>query len=189
MNVSKLTISKDTAKYGERRLDILKYLQDEQIKNPRFLRDTSLKHLAKCYSLSKGTNAGTAQATMSKMVKSNMIIVHRLKGGRDARANYRINYLYPGLPQEFISKATEEDKGFIRDIYSRLDEKKKAGENCILDRENVAIITKAKPVEPVAEEPVSHTAPTPIPVSTPVEVSRDGKNISITININLNGVN
>lgn len=189
MNVSKLTISKNTLGYGERRLDILKYLQDEQIKNPRFLKDTSLKHLAKCYAMHTGTNSGTAQATMSKMVKNNMLICHRLKGGRDARANYRINYLYPGLPQEFISKATEEDKGFIRDIYNRLDEKKKAGENCTLDRKNMAIITKPKPMTPVVEEPVSNTAPTPIPVSTPVEVSRDGKNISITININLNGVN
>ena len=188
MNVSKLTIGKDTARYGERRLDILKYLQDEQAKNPRFLRNTSLKQIAKCYAMYTGTNSGTAQATMSKMVKNNMIIVHRLKSGRDARANYRINYLYPNLPQEFVSKASPEDKKYIEDVYSRLKSKQDAGENCILDGANDVIVTKATPAPAPAPVPVPVEEPKVIPITAPVEVDRRGSNISITINLNLNGL-
>lgn len=188
MNVSKLTIGKEVAKHGERRLDILKFLQEEQDKNPRFLKNTSLKHLAKCYSMRTGTNASTAQTIMSKMVKNNMIIIHRLKVGRDARANYRINYLYPGLPQEFIDKATEEDKDFIKDIYARLDDKKAKGENCVLDGKQEVIITKPEPVNDTTLVPKVEESKV-IPVSTPVEVSRNGSNISITINLNIGGLN
>ena len=197
MEASRITITKRTMKSGERMIDILRFLQESQAKNPRFLKSTSLKQLAKCYVLNRGNgNTDTVKATLGRLVKKNAIVVSRISSGRNARANYRINYLYPGLPQDFIDKASNEDKQFIEDIYARLKKKQDAGENCTLDRRQEVIITKPTPIKkepvslpkPVDSPKINATATVPIPVSTPIEVSKQGNNISITINLNLNGL-
>ena len=194
MKVSNLIISKKTMAKGNRQMDILWYLQRQQQKNPRFMKDTTLRHLSKCYAESANCNENTAIGTLSRMCKKNILIVSRLSSGRTARANFRINYLYPNLPHEFIDGATDEDRGFIEDIYDRLQKHKKAGENYVLDGKNAMLVAKtSKPMISKKEAKAKTPTQTPsrtIPVTTPVSVepSHDGKSISITINLNLNGI-
>lgn len=157
-----------------RRLDILKWMQEEQNKNPRIFKDTTAKTICAMYAIDNpGTGSSNLQAIFTKLIKESYIMKHKLGGNR---GTFKINYLHPNLPRDFIKKAPDDDKKFVQSVADRVTEKKNKGEDVSM-LDDGTIVTKPK-----AEEPKSETIQTSVPVS----VEKDGQNISITINLNLN---
>ena len=158
-----------------RRLDILKWMQQEQNKNPRVFKNATAKSICAMYRMARpGTTSSNLEGTFTKLIKDNYVIKHKTGG---YRATFRINYLHPNLPRDFIDGAPEDDKKFVQSVADRVAEKKNKGENVSLTTDG-AIVTMPN----VADEP----KPKVIQTSIPVSVEKDGQSISVTINLNLN---
>lgn len=190
-----------------RRLDMLLWLQKQSKKNPKFLKDTTARFLCNMYAMqADGVSSNTAQCIFTKMIKQNVIIKHKLGG---QRSNYRINYLYPGLPKEFLENAPEEDKAHIKKVMDIFDEREKEGLDVRIESDGT-VVSKPKaepevekveepveektadPVEPVEPEAVEVSMPEaeaieePVQTAVPITLEKDGQSLSITINLNIN---
>lgn len=162
-----------------RRLDILTWMQNEIKNNPRVFRDTSVRVISHRYALSHPEVASsTIEVIVLKMIKANLISKTKT-GGR--RASFRINYLHPNLPKEFVANASPDEKDFVKRVMDSMEEKKANGENVSMTTDGT-IVTKPK----VVIEPKPEEKPETIQATVPVSVEKDGQTLSITINLNLN---
>lgn len=230
MEVSKLKVERMKYPHGERRLDILRFIQGELEKNPRFLKDTNARMLSKQYAhhlekTGESRSIATIHNIVIAMIYDNILVKENIR--KKNKFDLRINYLYPGLPLEIVQRARKEDIERISGLKKRLAEVEgEAGDKEVyLDGKTEAIVTKPKEEEPKEEpervkepeteepeepkeepkkepeEPVkldsdklamlaalATIVAKPRPVAEPVEVKQDDKNISLTININLNGI-
>lgn len=158
-----------------RRFDILKWMQEEQNKNPRAFKDTTAAAICNRYVMAHPECASqTIQGIFVKLIRNNFIIKHKTGG---FRATFRINYLHPNLPRDFVEKAPDDDKKFIQSVADRVAEKKENGENVSVTTDGT-IVTKPEPTE----EP----KPEVVQTSVPVSIEKDGKSFSITVNLNIN---
>lgn len=210
MEASKVTVT--PAKRGSRMADVLRFLHEGQRNNPLFLKDTSQLILCERYAMSKtdGVTPTSARQAFLKLIKRGIITKSKRYGNR--RYDFRINYLHPGVPQYMLDEAPQSDKDYISRVNSRLQEKLDAGIKARLDSETETIISEGDEQEKTAEpeeakavegkptegektttpEPEPVVEPTPVIEPTtapqPISVKREGNNLSLTININLNGI-
>lgn len=203
MNISRLTNIGLNKGNPHRRLDILRWMQKTSINNPNLLKKTTAKEMARLYIAqgARGTTQQNVQMLMSDMLKKNMIIKHKVGG---QKASFRINYLYPNLPYEFIKGANEEDKKYVERTMNIIKEKEAAGLKPKLTDDGAVVtkpeVTKEEPKEEVKEEPKEEPKeevkeevneepkeePQLIQTSVPIVVKKEGQSISVTVNLNIN---
>lgn len=169
---------------NKRKMDILKWIQKMSIESPRILNNTTAKQLAKLYcQQTTGVNVQTVQMMMSAMVKSKIIEKHPRSG---QRSDIRINYLYPLLPRDFLQNAPQDAKDHIKKVMEIVEEKKEEGKEPEMTVDGAVVTKEEKEEEPKEEQPEVVEEPEQVETSVPVTVKKDGQNISITINLNLN---
>lgn len=177
-----------------RRLDILRWMQNEQKQNPRVFKDTTAKVICKRYSLCHtDVKFGTVCAIFTKMVQNNLINKHKTSGHR---ATFRINYLNPNLPADFVKNAPADDKDLVRSTMERVRELTDEGKKPRIEDNGAIAYKEPKPATPklndkldvvVSDKPNGITYPTHEEMfGAPVAIKQDGSKVSITITLNLN---
>lgn len=153
--------------------------------HPFLCKKTNVANISNCLARQYGGTCASFTQVFQRLLKKGL--VKRSNGKR--RADFRINYFHPEVPEDIIKSAPEEDKRFISDVYDRADKmcgkvdsegaietpiEKPAPieEPTIIER---AVVTPAQAEEPVVEQ------------TLPVEVkqTKQGTQITFTININL----
>lgn len=194
----KMTIKPNKISYR-----ILKWMQD----NPNQLKKTTGQQIAaKVASLDDETSGevGIAQV-LSKMIKCN--VVYRDKYDKSVYSDFRINYWHKSIPADILAAAPAEVK---RAMAKTIDDMQP---NQYMDDEGCVVTPNA--VEKVEEDPfnedgetptveeslekmekdygvtVADTAsvieqPTTQEVSVPVEVKKDGKQITVNLSLTIN---
>lgn len=201
MEASKLTVTKYVR--GSRMMSILRFLHNKSKENPRFLKDTTAKNLIKMYVINTEDSCSQSSALMafSKLEKQNFLTRYQRLGTR--RSDFRINYLHPALPEDMRAEAPQEEKDYISNVNARLQKKLDKGENAELDPRTATIITKPSETEEAPEQTIAKIEASPKPVCfdspeqepdtaacnlQPMAIKRDGNSLTLTININLNGM-
>ena len=195
MQVSKITFQESTLKQTGTAGKLLMWMQD----NPTALRDTTLTQLAKmsCYSL--GTSEANAKAMLCKM-RNNQMIIKTSVGKR--RGKLYINYYHKDIPGYIVERAPQDIQDRVKTMKENLEKDQyidevgcivtKGNNNCVPEKcadgtEHVAddASVSEDEKEQISEKDTGETAKE---ISIPVLVKRDngGRNISLTININLN---
>lgn len=146
----------------------------------------------------------TIEQTFSKMVKSN--IVYRDRYDKSIYSDFRINYWHKSIPQEILANAPAEVKrAMAKTIDSMQENQYMDDEGCVVtpnsveksedpfgeDAETVYLDPSNCKIEKEAvEEPEDTEEPEiveePQHISVPVEVKKDGKSMSITVNLTIN---
>lgn len=175
---------------------ILMWCQD----NPRFLKDTSISSLAGLISVSEGLGYNNVKCMLTKMVNNQFLT----RWGGRRRSHFMINYYHKDIPGYILDRAPDDVREKVKAMKENLTKNQYiTDEGCIVTKPPVKK-EEPKPVETKAEvkeddetkedatEP-SVSVATLVPpedvkteIATPVSVEKDGKNISITINLNLN---
>ena len=167
--------------------------------NPTALRDTTLTQLAKmsCYSL--GTSEANAKAMLCKM-RNNQMIIKTSVGKR--RGKLYINYYHKDIPGYIVERAPQDIQDRVKTMKENLEKDQyidevgcivtKGNNNCAPEKcaEETERATSDASASEDEKEQISEkdTGETAKEISIPVLVKRDngGRNISLTININLN---
>ena len=180
MNVSRITLTPETAHQESTQTKILRWMQEHQWA----LNSTNSAQLARTMRLS-GVTTGTARQVIQKMVNSQVLE----RFGNKRRARYHINYLHKDIPADIIASAPLEEQLRVKQTLGRL----KPGQ--YLDDIGCTITpapqTPLSPEEPT-EEPkqvAEEEADTPTAtkeIAVPVKVEQDGSSINITINLTIN---
>lgn len=146
----------------------------------------------------------TIEQTFSKMVKSN--IVYRDRYDKSIYSDFRINYWHKSIPQEILANAPAEVKrAMAKTIDSMQENQYMDDEGCVVtpnsveksedpfgeDVETIYLDPSNCKIEKEAvEEPEDTEEPEiveePQHISVPVEVKKDGKSMSITVNLTIN---
>lgn len=194
----KMTIKPNKISYR-----ILKWMQD----NPNQLKKTTGQQIAaKVASLDDETSGevGIAQV-LSKMIKCN--VVYRDKYDKSVYSDFRINYWHKSIPADILAAAPAEVK---RAMAKTIDDMQP---NQYMDDEGCVVTPNA--VEKVEEDPFNEDGETPTveesvekmekdygvtiadtasvieqpttqEVSVPVEVKKDGKQITVNLSLTIN---
>lgn len=171
---------------------ILMWMQD----NDKFLRDTTLTDVAEQAAIANGLKSNNTRITILKMYHNQM--VNKTASGRK-RGRVYINYYHKDIPGYILDRAPQDIQDRVRAMKEGLKENQHIDEvGCVVTKEE----PKEEPKEDAKEEPKEDTekeqakevvpaeaievAQTPEQsVAMPVEIKREGKNITLTININL----
>lgn len=154
------------------------------IENENRLTNTNITQLARSMVLSgptQGCQIQTLRVYINRMVDKQLIYRH---GGK-RRAQFRINYLHKDVPPDIIDRAPKSVQLEVKRTIKGVTEGK------YLDDVG-CIVTPPKPEAPKEEDqstPAEEVSDTPTETNTelavPVKVTKDGKTLNITININL----
>ena len=178
MFASKLTLSDDLKYQKSYRTKILEYMQ----KYPQRCKNTTGAILARQVVNVYGGNPDTCRVELNKMTRQNMLYRY----GNKWKSNFRINYMHAKMPKYILENAPTEVQAQIDAVEQTIEKFKDRKDVKISRDEEGCLTTKViKPVEEKAEPTVE--APKVKETTVPVEVSttKDGKNISITINLNI----
>ena len=196
--------SKMYIKPGKLAHTILKWMQEKE--GTPALKKTTGHIIAEKISELDGVESGviTIEQVLSKMVK--LSVIYRDKYPKSIYSDYRINYWHKSIPKDILANAPVEEK---RSMAKTIDDMKPGqymdDEGCIVTpgkietegdpfSEDAVIYPEAAPfpseeeVQEVCNEAVKpldeeHTKQE---VTVPVEVKKDGKTMSITVNLTIN---
>lgn len=192
-------------KPGKISYEVLKWMQEHELA----LKKTTAHHIAsRVAALPDVTNGElTIEQTLGKMVKCG--IVYRDKIEHSLYSDYRINYWHKSIPADILADAPAEVK---RAMAKTIDDME---DNQYMDEEGAVVTPNAveKCEDPFNEDgefeetdlskhateianlhaikvtdtsPQFEEEPTTQEVSVPVEVKKDGKTMSITVNLTIN---
>lgn len=175
---------------------ILMWMQD----NDKFLRDTTLTDVAEQAAIANGLKSNNTRITILKMYHNQM--VNKTASGRK-RGRVYINYYHQDIPGYILDRAPQDIQDRVRAMKEGLKDNQHIDEvGCVVTKEEPKEEPKEEIKEEIKEEPKEDTekeqakevvpaeaievAQTPErSVAMPVEIKREGKNITLTININL----
>ena len=183
---------------------ILMWMQD----NDKFLRDTTLTAVAEQAAIANGLKGNNTRITVLKMYHNQM--VNKTASGRK-RGRVYINYYHQAIPGYILDRAPQDIQDKVRAMKEGLKDNQHIDEvGCVVTKEEPKKATKEKIKEEIKEEPKEEIKEEPkddaekeqakeiVPAETievaqtpersvamPVEIKREGKNITLTININL----
>lgn len=196
--------SKMYIKPGKLAYTILKWMQEKE--GTPALKKTTGHVIAEKISELDGVESGviTIEQVLSKMVKLN--VIYRDKYPKSIYSDYRINYWHKSIPKDILANAPVEEK---RSMAKTIDDMKPGQ---YMDDEGCVVTPGATVTEgdPFSEDAVIYPDTTPFPseeevqeicneavkpydeepvkqeVTVPVEVKKDGKTMSITVNLTIN---
>lgn len=187
MEVSKLSYEGDAINGtgGEDNKSVKQKMLEWLQANPDKCKRTNKKILSRQLADSLNGSESTFMCYLTNGLRDGIIS----RSGGKMRANFRINYFHPQIPQSLINSASDDDKKFIAEVHERAEETGGVVDNAgaietpiekpapieeptIIER---AVVTPAQAEEPVVEQ------------TLPVEVkqTKQGTQITFTININL----
>lgn len=184
-------------KPGKISYKILQWMQEHQIS----LKNTTAHHIASRIAALPDVENGelTIEQTFGKMVKCN--IVYKDHHEKSLLSDFRINYWHKSIPADILADAPAEVK---RAMAKTIDDME---DNQYMDEEGAVVTPNAVekcedpfnedgPEEGTFENPIKDEVspweegyeeePTTQKVSVPVEVKKDGKTMSITVNLTIN---
>lgn len=199
--------SKMYIKPGKLAYTILKWMQEKE--GTPALKKTTGHVIAEKISELDGVESGviTIEQVLSKMVKLN--VIYRDKYPKSIYSDYRINYWHKSIPKDILANAPVEEK---RSMAKTIDDMKPGqymdDEGCVVtpgaivtegdpfsegdEFEETDISKHATAVAEMHAVTVEDAAPqfeeekTAQEVTVPVEVKKDGKTMSITVNLTIN---
>lgn len=192
-------------KPGKISYKILKWMQEHEIS----LKNTTARHIASRVAALPDVENGelTIEQAFGKMVQCN--IIYRDHHERSLLSDYRINYWHKSIPADILADAPLDVK---RAMAKTIDDME---DNQYMDEEGAVVTPNAveKCEDPFNEDgefeetdlskhateianlhaikvtdtsPQFEEEPTTQEVSVPVEVKKDGKTMSITVNLTIN---
>lgn len=176
---ARITLSPRVAKQRSTYSHILSWMQE----HTRALDNTNAKVLANSMSI-EGVKPKSIQQYIQRMVNNQML--HKYGGKK--RASYRINYLHKDIPPEVLESAPLAEKLSVkRQIGNMKSGQYLDDDGCIVTpmpdftpEEQKSQEDQSTPAEAVEAKPAET-----IEANVPLTVSSDGKNLNITINLNL----
>lgn len=153
----------------------------------------------------------TIEQTFSKMVKSN--IVYRDRYDKSIYSDFRINYWHKSIPQEILANAPAEVKRAMAKTIDDMQENQYMDdEGCVVtpgvtvtngdpfnedtatvedtdqQTEEEELILPEEQIQEICNKSVQpyEEKKEPQHISVPVEVKKDGKSMSITVNLTIN---
>lgn len=190
--------SKMYIKPGKISYTILKWMQEKE--GTPALKKTTGHVIAEQICALDGVESGvvTIEQVISKMVKCN--VIYRDKYPKSIYSDYRINYWHKSIPKDILANAPVEEK---RSMAKTIDDMKPGqymdDEGCVVTpgkvetnedpfNEGATIFPSEEEVQEICNEAVKpldeeHTKQE---VTVPVEVKKDGKTMSITVNLTIN---
>lgn len=196
--------SKMYIKPGKLAHTILKWMQEKE--GTPALKKTTGHIIAEKISELDGVESGviTIEQVLSKMVK--LSVIYRDKYPKSIYSDYRINYWHKSIPKDILANAPVEEK---RSMAKTIDDMKPGqymdDEGCVVTpgkietegdpfSENAVIYPEATPFP--SEEEVQEICDKSVQpykekkevqeVSVPLEVKKNGKTMSITVNLTIN---
>ena len=180
---ARITLSPKVARQRSTYSKILDWMQ----KNPRALNNTNAKQLANTMRL-EGYKTKSIQLYIQRMVNNQML----QKYGGKKRATYRINYLHKDIPPEVLESAPLEERLSVkRQIGGMKQGQYLDDDGCIVtppsskDEGTAPEEQKSQEDQDTPVEAESDKSTDSFEANVPVKVTTDGKNLNITININL----
>lgn len=190
--------SKMYIKPGKLAHTILKWMQERE--GTPALKKTTGHIIAEKISELDGVESGviTIEQVLSKMVK--LSVIYRDKYPKSIYSDYRINYWHKSIPKDILANAPVEEK---RSMAKTIDDMKPGqymdDEGCIVTpgkvetnedpfNEGATIFPSEEEVQEICNEAVKPLDEEPVKqeVTVPVEVKKDGKTMSITVNLTIN---
>ena len=140
----------------------------------------------------------TIEQTFSRMVKCN--VIYRDKHDKSSYSDYRINYWHKSIPADILANAPVEVKrAMAKTIDDMKPEQYMDEQGCVVTpgavektedpfNEDKDLLLPEETIEEICNEPVKpyEEKPTTQEVSVPLEIKKDGKSMSITVNLTIN---
>lgn len=188
--------------WTKQRLAVMRVLQQ----HPELMKDTNLLTLASkvADTLGDGNTVINVKLILTRLINQS-VLRRTAPYGKQRVSTFWINYYLPKLPKEVMDNMPQDERERVE-----MNKKKAEDRMAEIDDEGITTIKLSSGADPLNEdvegEPAEIIEPEPEPepeknsisplpapientpqqISVPVELKRDGQNLSITININLN---
>lgn len=177
MEVSKLTLSEQTAKQTSTLSQVLRWIQE----HPRLCINTNIARLARQMPSSIGAQ-NTKRMMLSNMVRNQVLT----RFGTKFNSRFLINYLHRDIPQEVLNNAPESEKETVKRIKTEVEQKKQTLTNegvIVTPPKQEQTSEEIKPIKtPTMNKETNMKQSKPEPT---IQTSKKDKQLTITININL----